>query len=175
LPETRAAYEPDADPARRAAIERLVSAFDALMHRMVSTHAPQFLEVGLTMSQAKLLYLVQAQPNVRSSALASGLAVSLSTVSGVVDRLVDLGMLTRHDDPADRRQVVIRITEEGVAHLERLRELNAGELRALLARVDVADMPVIERALDVLAAAAASAPGAASATSASPATEGEPA
>jgi hypothetical protein len=41
-----------------------------------------------------------------------------------------------------------------VAHLDRLRELNAGQLRLLLARVDADDLPAIEHALDILAAAA---------------------
>jgi DNA-binding MarR family transcriptional regulator len=174
LPEIHAAYE--ADPARAsaraAAVERLVAGFDEMMSRIALVHASEFLEVGLTMSQAKVLYLVQAGPNLRMSELAGRLAVSLSTMSGVVDRLVDLGMLTRHDDPANRRQVVIRITPSGIEHIERLRELNAGQLRLLLARVADSDLALIERALAILSAAA---PGPAGGTSASRTIEGDPA
>jgi DNA-binding MarR family transcriptional regulator len=154
LSEVPATYDRRVDPERAAATDRLVATFAELMHRMMSVHAPEFLEVGLTMSQAKVLYLVQAEPSIRMAELSARLGVSLSTISGVVDRLVDQGMLTRSDDPADRRQVVIRATSAGVEHLDRLRELNAGQLRLLLARVDADDLPAIEHALDILAAAA---------------------
>ena len=158
-------------PEREADVERIVAAYESMMHRVASTHAPEFLEVGVTMSQAKVLYLVQAEPDLRMSDLSARLGVSLSTVSGVVDRLVDQGLLTRRDDPADRRHVVLRITDAGSTQLQLFRELNAGQMRTLLARIDAADLAVVERALDVLAAAARWGSGPA----ASPTTEGEPA
>lgn len=160
----------DAD--REAAKDRIVEAYEMLMHRVASTHAAEFLEVGVTMSQAKVLYLVQAEPDLRMSDLSGRLGVSLSTVSGVVDRLVDQGLLDRRDDPGDRRHVMLRITGAGATQLQRFRELNAREFRAILGRVDPADLAVVERAIALLSAAAAPQPGAPSAFSA---IEGDPA
>jgi DNA-binding MarR family transcriptional regulator len=172
LPEVSAPYDGRVDPAREAVIARIVATFEAMMHSVASAHAPEFLEVGVTMSQAKVLYLVQAAPGLRMSDLSARLGVSLSTVSGVVDRLVDQGLLNRRDDTADRRHVVLRLTDAGATQLELFRELNEGQIRTLLARIDAADLGVIGRALDVLAAAAARQ---AAAPPASLATEGEPA
>lgn len=172
MPESRAAYDPDPDPERRARVERVVATYETLMHRVASAHVAAFLEVGVTMSQAKVLYLVQAEPGLRMSELSARLGVSLSTVSGVVDRLVDQGLLNRRDDPADRRHVVLRLTDAGTTQLELLRELNEGQIRTLLARIEAADLGVIGRALDILAAAAVRQ---AAAPPASLATEGEPA
>lgn len=174
LPETRAPYDPASDPERWARVERAVAAYETLMHRVASAHAPEFLAVGVTMSQAKVLYLIQAEPGLRMSELSARLGVSLSTVSGVVDRLVDQGFLTRQDDPADRRQVMLRITDAGANQLELFRELSAGQVRDLLARIDDADLADVERALDILADAALR-PSVAPPESAPPATEGEPA
>jgi len=154
VPETRAVYEPEPDPERRARVERVIASYETLMHRVASAHAPEFLGVGVTMSQAKVLYLVQADPGLRMSELSARLGVSLSTVSGVVDRLVDQGLLLRQDDPADRRQVVLRITDAGATQLELFRELNVGQFRDMLARIDEADLAVVEQALDILATAA---------------------
>jgi DNA-binding MarR family transcriptional regulator len=139
---------------RDALVDRVVAAYDTLMHRVASAHAPEFVGVGVTMSQAKVLYLVQAEPDMRMSDLAGRLGVTLPSISGVVDRLVDQGLLSRRDDPADRRQALVRISDAGIDQLELFRELNARQVRALLARLDMADLAVIERALDVLAAAA---------------------
>ncbi len=171
MPETPATYDGRVDPDREAAVERVVATYESMMHSVASAHAPEFLEVGVTMSQAKVLYLVQATPGLRMSDLSARLGVSLSTVSGVVDRLVDQGLLTRRDDPADRRHVVLRITDAGSIQLQLFRELNAGQVRTLLARIDAADLAVVERALHVLAAAARRA----SDPTASLTIEGEPA
>ncbi len=171
MPEVAAPYDAVVDPERAAAIERVVATSARLMHRVASAHALEFLGVGVTMSQAKVLYLVEARPGLRMSDLSVRLGVSLSTISGVVDRLVDQGLLDRRDDRTDRRHVVLRITDAGSIQLQLLRELNSGQVRALLSRLDVADLAVIERALDVLAAAATGA----AAAPASPAIEGEPA
>jgi DNA-binding MarR family transcriptional regulator len=174
LPETRALYDPASDPEHRARIDGVVAAYETLMHRVASAHAPEFLAVVVTMSQAKVLYLVQAEPGLRMSELSARLGVSLSTVSGVVDRLVDQSFLDRHDDPADRRQVVLRITDAGASQLELFRELSAGQVRDLLARIDEADLAVVARALDILAATALR-PVAATLASRSRVIEGEPA
>jgi DNA-binding MarR family transcriptional regulator len=171
LPEVLASYDGRVDPEREAAIERVIVAYEEMMVRLSTTHAREFLEVGVTMSQAKVLYLVQAAPGLRMSDLSARLGVSLSTVSGVVDRLVDQGLLARRDDPADRRHVVLRITDPGATQLELFRELNAGQVRTLLARVSAADLTIVERAIAILADAARP-PGD---PSASPIFEGEPA
>ena len=155
LPEQSAPYDVSGHSARDELVERIVAAYEALMHNVASAHAPEFVGVGVTMSQAKVLYLVQAEPDLRMSALARRLGVSLPSISGVVDRLVDQGLLTRRDDPSDRRQALIRITEAGTDQLELFRELNARQVRILLARLDAADLAVVGRALDVLAAASA--------------------
>ena len=169
MSETPAVYARADNPAREAAIERILTTFETMMHDVSSAHAPEFLEVGVTMSQAKVLYLVQAAPGLRMSDLSARLGVSLSTVSGVVDRLVDHGLLNRWDDPADRRHVVLRITDAGATQLQLFRELNEGQIRALLSRIDAADLAVIGQAVDVLAAAAARQ----AASPASPTIEGE--
>lgn len=142
---------------RDARIDRVVASYELLMHRIASSHTPDLLEVAVTMSQAKVLYLIATAQGMRMSALAVLLGVSISTTSGLVDRLVDHGLLARHDDPADRRQVVVTITPTGSAILERFRELNTAQMRRLLARLGDSELDVVERATALLAAAAADA------------------
>jgi DNA-binding MarR family transcriptional regulator len=139
---------------RVARIDRVVASYELLMHRIASSHGPDLMEVAVTMSQAKVLYLIAASEGMRMSELAVRLGVSISTTSGLVDRLVDRGLLARHDDPADRRQVVVTITPTGNADLERFRELNAAQMRRLLARLGDSELDVVERATVLLAAAA---------------------
>ena len=145
---------PPDDADRSVRIDRVLASYEVLMHRIASSHAPDLMEVGVTMSQAKVMYLVAAGHGMRMSELAAHLGVSISTMSGLVDRMVDHGLLARHDDPADRRQVVVTITATGSGHLERFRELNAARMRRLLARLGAAQLHIVEEATRLLAAAA---------------------
>ena len=134
-------------------LDRIVGAFDGLMHRLMATHAPELNLLELTMSQTKALYLIVAAGQLRMSELAGRLGVTSSTATGVVDGLVGHGLLVRHEDPADRRKVVVMATPEAEATLESFRELSASRMRELLTHVDAADLAVIERAIHVLDAA----------------------
>ena len=124
------------------------------MHGLAGGHAPEFLEIDVTMPQAKLLYLLGAAGDLHMADLVSRLGVSLSTVSELVDRVVDHGLVLRREDPADRRQVVGALTPAGRAFIDRFRELSAVEMRRLLALLDTEELDSVRRALAALARAA---------------------
>ena len=138
-----------------ADLDRILAVFDGLMHRLMASHAPELNLIDLTMSQTKALYLVLAAGQLRMSELAARLGITSSTATGVVDGLVSQGLLTRHEDPADRRQVVVNATAEAEATLESFRELNSRRMREMLAHVNATDLAVVEQALRILDAAVA--------------------
>ena len=127
------------------------------------------------MAQAKVLYVVMAAGRLRMSELAARLGIGSSSASELADRLVELGLLERHDDADDRRQVVVTATPDAEALLERFRELNVRQLRDLLSRLDAAELAIVERSMGILdlaidraAAAPTSAPSATSTRPSSP-------
>lgn len=139
-------------------LERVVAVFNGLMHRLMATHAPELNAIDLTMSQTKALYLVIAAGQLRMSELAARLGVTSSTATGQVDRLVELGLLERHEDPADRRQVMVTATPFAEEALERFRELNSRRMLELLSRLDATDLASVEHALRILDSAVAADP-----------------
>lgn len=134
--------------------DEAVAGYEALMQRLATGHEPDFLEIDITMPQAKLLYLLGASRELHMSEIVHRLGVSLSTVSGLVDRLVDHGLAARRDDPADRRQVVVALTPAGAEFIDRFRELNARQLRGLLAVLDDHDLALVRDGLAALDRAA---------------------
>ena len=137
-------------PTRSVVVDEVIAGYEALMHRLAESHAPEFLEIAITMPQAKLLYLVALSGELHMSTLVQRLGVSLSTVSGLVDKVVDHGLATRREDPADRRQVLVGLTPEGAAFIDRFRELNARQMRELLDELDVADLALLRDAFAAL-------------------------
>ena len=112
------------NPKHRPSPEDVASRIDRMLQDMARFRTPEFLDVGITMAQAKVLHVVVGG-EIDMSELVHALGVSLSTVSGLVEKLVDQGYVTRRDDPADRRQVVVSPTAAGTALLERFRDLSA--------------------------------------------------
>jgi len=139
---------------RDAIIDEVIAGFEALMHRMAGSHAPEFLEIAVTMPQAKLLYLLGAEGDLHMSQLVTRLGVSLSTVSGLVDRVVEAGLAARREDRLDRRQVVVGLTPAGREFIDRFRELNARQMRELLGELDDHELDAVGATLAALARAA---------------------
>lgn len=124
------------------------------MQRLSEGHAPEFLEIDITMPQAKLLYLLGAVGDLHMSSLVTHLGVSLSTISGLVDKVVDHGLAHRREDPVDRRQVVVGLTPAGAQFIDRFRELNARQMRDLVSVLGDEELDLVRRALSALGRAA---------------------
>jgi DNA-binding MarR family transcriptional regulator len=136
-----------AQEARTRLEDEVMGRFDAMMARVTAWHAPELLAVDVTMAQLKALYLVSTNGALHVSALAELLGVTLSTGSGLADRLVEQGLLDRRHDPADRRHVVLSASVAGVALLDRMRELSTQRVRSLLAPVSDGDLAAFGRVL----------------------------
>jgi DNA-binding MarR family transcriptional regulator len=141
----------------RPALDRALAAANVFQQRLMAMHATEFTTLDITMAQAKLLYVVASAGELSMSEIALRLGVAVSTSSGAVDRLVELGLLARSDDPTNRRQVRVSITQAGTTTLGHVRELSNRQFRTLLELVSDEDLEIIERATQILADAVSAA------------------
>jgi DNA-binding MarR family transcriptional regulator len=116
--------------------------------------AREWLEIELTMPQFKVLLVLYTESGAPMGRLASLLGVTLSTATGIIDRLVERGLVVRQESPHDRRVVVCRLTAEGLQLAERLQQSGRTRMKALLAALDEAELCTVARALELLLAAA---------------------
>jgi len=70
-------------------------------------------ELDATVVQIMVLWILKKHPNIGLGELADHLQVTNSTMSGVVDRLVEAGLIVRERSDLDRRTVTMRLTPEG--------------------------------------------------------------
>jgi DNA-binding MarR family transcriptional regulator len=126
-----------------------VGDYEILLARMADANSPEFLEIDITMPQAKVLYLLTAG-DLHLSDLVARLGVTLPTVSGVVDRLVEHGLVARRSAESDRRRVFVGLTSAGSALIDRFRDLNARQIRDLLSVLDDEDLESMRGFLAVL-------------------------
>ena len=137
----------DAPPVRAQLEAEVAARYEALMAAVAFGHAPEFVALDVTMAQMKALYLVAARGSMHISALADLLGVTLSTGSGLVDRLVDQGLLERRHQEHDRRHVAVSLTPAGAELMERMRELSVRRVRTMLAAIDDHDLAALGRVL----------------------------
>ena len=136
---------------RDLAYAAILDHFDSLMRHAARAHTSEFLEVEVTMSQAKVLHLVRVNPDISMSDLASQLRVGLSAISGLVDRLVEHDYLERHEDPSDRRQNLVNVTRLGAQAIDRMRDLSSTRLRSMLDGLSVAELEGLNIGMAALA------------------------
>ena len=90
-------------------------------------------DAGLEPQQHQLMLALRGWPDSEQPPsirlLAEQLQLEHNTLVGLVDRLVERGMVTRSRALGDRRQVLVRLTERGEAELEKLAIHHLTELR----------------------------------------------
>ena len=135
-------------------IERALAGYAEIVQLMSATRTPEFPDPSVTMAQMRVLMLLSAVGEARMSDLAHQLGISPSTLSSLVDRLVEAHFVTRRDDVRDRRSVLVSLAPAGNQLLDQFNELGAGALRELLEQIDAKDIVTVNKAIDLLVAAA---------------------
>ena len=124
------------EPQKEELIERILQLSDRAFRELFPILPKQWLRLDLTMSQLKVVLLLFVSGPTRMGIIASELGVSLATATGVVERLVERGILLRESDAADRRVVLCRLSDEGeqlLGKLWRLSQERLGELMRVIA------------------------------------------
>ena len=137
-------------------LERVQESFE---RRALSSMAEPLISTPITMQQLKVLTMIAIDPErATGHELAGQLKVSVASMSGLVDRLVEHGMVSRLEDPTDRRVRRLSVTPEGSATIRNLlsssgkmptpvlRRLSIEDLRALVQGILAFDRAVRELA-----------------------------
>jgi DNA-binding MarR family transcriptional regulator len=128
---------------------------DRQAHRLIRRHSfHAWMELNLTVPQLKSLFFISNQRGTNPRKLAAALGVTPPNVTGIVDRLVEQGLLVRRGNPEDRRVLVLQATEKGEAILSDLRERRTSNMREILTRLSVEELSYLVKGLSALIKAA---------------------
>ncbi len=90
----------------------------------------------LTPVQFAALAEIRARPGVDQATLAGLIAFDRTTISGVVDRLVQKGLVDRRVSETDRRARTLAITDKGRRHLDQVEPAAQTAQRVMLSGLD---------------------------------------
>ena len=113
-----------------------------------------WVKLDLTIPQLKSLFYVSGHGKVNPSALASGIRVTPANVTGIVERLVEQGLLIRTADADDRRVSWLTVTDKGKTLINDLREGRVQEMRRVLDELTEAELAAVAHGFELVAEAA---------------------
>jgi len=135
-------------------IARIIEA-QRRMNRVIRERTlDSWVKLNLTIPQLKSLFYISRHGRVNLSGLASGIRVTPANVTGIADRLVEQGLLTRTPDPDDRRVSWLRATDKGKTLINDLREGRAQEMRRILDQLTEEELSTVAGGFELVARAA---------------------
>jgi DNA-binding MarR family transcriptional regulator len=120
---------------RAELMKRIVDLQAHVTELMEADRTRAWLDVDLTIQQLKVVFLAVRMGSLTAGQIGRELRVGFSTVTGLIDRLADQGLVSRGEDPNDRRATRVVPTAAARAVVERLYSYRRSEFLRLLEHV----------------------------------------
>jgi DNA-binding MarR family transcriptional regulator len=141
---------------RQPLIDDIIASHQYLF-RAISASAPSvWMSLDLSMAQLKTLMTLYNSGALPIGQLAELLGVGQPTASHLVDRLVQTQLVTRTEDPLDRRRTLAQLSPGGEEIVETINQTRFGTLRRWVAQLDDAALAAFHQGSRALAAVAKS-------------------
>jgi len=135
---------------KQGSVEHALQLGDKLFRGLLPAMPRELLLLDLTMPQLKVVLLLFLGGSSRMSVVASSLGVSLATATGVVDRLVERGIVLREAQPGDRRVVLCHLSEKGEKLIGEMWQSARQRAKELLEAIDASKLMLITETLEAL-------------------------
>lgn len=116
-------------------------------HAMRKAFDRRAVGLGVTRAQWKVLFRLERQPGLRQIELADLLDIEPITLSRIVDRLEEAGLVERVADPADRRAWRLHITAKAQPLVEKLQAVADEMIADAFGGIDEKDIEITRRVL----------------------------
>lgn len=143
--------------ARRALTESIVDGLIAMYARKLRAKARPATWHGTSMAHFVVLSLLAEGEGLPMTALARTLDVSVSSMTGIADRMASHGLVERVRDPDDRRVVRCRLTSAGRDRLAAVESMQRDRITCVLGHLSVGQLERLKVSLADLQGAFAAA------------------
>src|SRR3954469_8458135 len=119
-------------------VDELVSAVLTASRVLVAVSAMSLedMDDALTIPQFRTLVVLSSHGEINLNRLADILHVNSSSAMRMADRLLGMGLVTRRENPENRRHTLIGITAEGLAIVRKVTTRRRREIKKIVSRMD---------------------------------------
>ena len=118
-------------------LQRIMTSYNDISR---SINPKGLLKINLTTAQIKLLTCFSDKDTHSMTELSISLAVSMPTITAMVDRLETANMVKRERNSVDRRVVQVRLTAAGKRELKKLSTIRKEEMEKILMNLSETEM-----------------------------------
>ena len=131
-------------------LERVADVHQRIYITLLSSLTENWMSADYTMPQLKVLLCLYIHGPYRMADLASALAVSTPTVTGIIDRLVGHGLVFRNHDVNDRRVVTCQLSPEGADKISALWTAKFDVFRDIFGLLSTEELDIVARAAELV-------------------------
>jgi DNA-binding MarR family transcriptional regulator len=136
------------NPGWNEIIDRILTAYNDISK---SINPPNLYQIELTSSQIKVLATFSEREFYTMTELSQILSVTLPTMTAMIDRLIQGGLVTRERDDRDRRVVQVRLTREGKATIRNLMQVRKQEIEKILGFLNAQELDIFWHSIETVA------------------------
>lgn len=115
---------------------QLLDEIGALVVHLTARGLPEqtssLLESNITLQQFRVLLHVFSRGSTPISGVADALGIRPNVATGMIQRLVERGLIERREDPGDRRIRLLSVTDHGLALIDELNTIVSAKRREIL-------------------------------------------
>ena len=131
-------------------IEEMIELQRRVDHDRRQYELDAWMHLNLSIGQLKSLFFISNRGATSLSKLAVALGVTPTNTTGIVDRLLKRGLITRTESPEDRRVLLLRTTPLGDELIAELRQKRKERMAELFNRLTEEEATYVGEALKIM-------------------------
>jgi DNA-binding MarR family transcriptional regulator len=131
-------------------VRHILKLGESIYRAMKLSVPPEWLSSDLTVAQLRVLLILYTEGPSRMSSIASTIGIAVSTATGIVDNLVKKGLVTRSDDPEDRRLVICTLSPPGHETINRMWTMSQFQIENLLQGLSLEQLKNVDEIAELL-------------------------
>ena len=138
-------------------IDNILWLQDKMNNLILNYKADNWMQLELSIDQLKSLVLIWTRGKISFHELANALGITRSNITGIADRLVQNGLVTRHPNlTGDRRLQYLMLTEKGSGVLSKIKQQTTEDMIQILASLNTEDLAALDKGMAAVIRAAES-------------------
>ena len=138
----------------QSSVDDALAGYRRFHRALMTSTARKWRDLDISMQQVRAMYVLRDEGEVAIGRLAEVFGFGMPAASLLADRLVRAGHAERHDDVADRRRVLIRLSRAGDRLMTELNEGSQSQMRRWMSSLAPDELETVARAWNLMAAAA---------------------
>jgi DNA-binding MarR family transcriptional regulator len=138
----------------QSSVDDALAGYRRFHRALMTSTARKWRDLDISMQQVRAMHVLRDEGEVPVGRLAEVFGFGMPAASLLADRLVRAGYAERHDDAADRRRVLIRLTRAGDRLMTELIEGSQAHMRRWMSSLSPDELETVARAWNLMAGAA---------------------